>query len=532
MKLRDLVSEFTDVKSCPDIFIDNICHEASDCSNNSLLFYFLSHKGHQGIRDYKSEIEKAISRNVPAIILDSSDIWYDDDEIKQEFANRVYFISIIDLYKKAGLIASKFYGFPSKKLNIIAVTGTNGKTSISHFLKQSFSKLGYRAAVIGSIGYCAGDENLTTNMWTDYGRGYTTPHPLDLHRILSEFVNSGVQIVSMEVTSHSLIWYSLVGVKLTTVIFTNLTDDHLEYHGSTYNYAQAKRILFEPGLWPTIKSYIINANDRVGKGLIKKLRGYNLYPYSSISIVDKDFLNGYTCAFVKDVDLGLAKTNFNIIYRNNIYPIKTDLTGSYYVDNLLAVFNCLKSMCLSDEQILYCLNSVTKIPGRMEVFQKTNFPTFVIDFGHNLDGISKTLSTLRNLSLGKIFCIFGCSGGGNKKTRYSIAAVIEDNADEIIVTTSNPYNENPKDILSDIFEGFTNTDKVMVIENRPEAISYAFRNASDKDIVVVIGKGAQKFIAIGNKRVFHSDIEFVKSLYGGICSTINDKVIRLENENI
>lgn len=516
MKLEDLLLEFSDLRTFPDKVVGNIQHDVQCCDNQSLLFYFLSHKGHKQEHDYYTEIREAINRNVVAIVLDINDVFYDIRDIQRQFSSDICLIPVVELYKKISFIAAKFYEYPSEKLNIIGTTGTNGKTSISHFIAQSMDMLGHKSAVIGSIGYGVWGQNLTRSEWTDYRRGYTTPHPIDLQKILAEFVKQGVQFVSMEITSHSLIWYSLLSTKISAVIFTNVSEDHFEYHGTRYSYAEAKRMIFDPTSWSSIKRYIINVDDAIGYGIFKKLekvQGIDVYAYSPHPKNDYSVDTKLPCIYAENISLGFERTKFDIRYNDTILKVRTPLVGSYYVDNILAVFGFLKAINVEDKKISYCLNNLTKISGRMEVFKKEGFPTTVVDFGHNPDGIEKTLSTLKGLTQGNLFCIFGCPGDNNTGTCHQMASVVESYADNIIITMSNPYSEDPDKILSELFARFTVQEKVKIVRSRADAILDAFNSATKHDVILITGKGSQQYIAIGNIKIPHSDIACVESIY-------------------
>ena len=514
MKLKKLLSEFVNDKKqlfLPDINIKQLSYEVEDCSEDTLLFYYLSHRYHRENINYISEIECAIEQGVKVILLDTSDVVYDDDKIKEKFSNRVYFISIVDLCLRAGQIASKFYNHPSEKLKIIGITGTNGKTSISHILAQSLSRANLKSAVIGSIGYGVYGNKLKKKEWTDYRKGYTTPHPIDLYKILAEFVENSVDVVSMEITSHSLAWNSLEGLCIDTAIFTNLSADHLEYHGSLYLYSEAKKKLFNTNLFPNIKKYIINQDDRLGKSLIKKLAAYNTGSYKVYTYS----MNGDILSFANASGISLSAefTKFVIKCSINEYFIKTKLIGLYYVENILAVFCYLKSINITKNKILECLNNLDRISGRMETFYKSNFPTCIVDFAHNIDGINKTFLTLKSFCTKKIICIFGCPGDRNIQARSNIVSIVEKYADISIVTSSNSYSENISNILSDIKEAFNNENNLFVIEDRKNAILHAFKIASKDDIILIIGKGSQDFIVSDTKKISHNDITFVQQLY-------------------
>ena len=514
MKLQELLYGFTDTQSLPDLFVDNIQYDIEACSPNSVLFYFSSHKYKNKV-NYQLDLTKAIEAKVALIVLDSSDIFYDDDEIKLIFQEKIKIVSIVNLYKKIPGIAAQFYQFPNKKLKIIGVTGTNGKTSISHFIAKCLSYTGYQSAVIGSLGYGNIDFKLNKDQWTDYRKGYTTPHPIDLYRTLHHFVKLGIQMVTMEVTSHSMAWHSLVGLEFETLVFTNIGPDHLEFHGVLYHYVEAKKMLFDQKLFPNTKSYVINANDRIGKSLIKTLGNKtNIYTYNSHRHLDQPYhYTKHHVLYADNIKLTINGAKFDIFHPRGNDTVTTNLVGSYYVDNILAVFGVLTSLNINSDNIVKYISLLTVIPGRMQVFYKKGFPNCIVDFAHNPSGITKTLETISNITKGKLICVFGCPGDYNTLARHEIAAIVEKYVVMAIITQSNSYSEDENIILSDIAHGFKNKEKLKIINNRGEAINYAFQHSNLNDTIVVLGKGCQGSIIQGDRVIPHNDVTYIQKLF-------------------
>ncbi len=279
----------------------------------------------------------------------------------------------------------------------------------------------------------------------------------------------------------------------------------MEYHGNLFPYAEAKRILFDEKFFPSTKSYIINYDNLFGKALIKTLDPKKVLAYSKT--------NPQSALYAHSIKVDLSGTNFEISYRTTSYAIKSKALGSFNIDNILAVFGCLCSLGFEEQSIARILSSLDPVPGRMEHITKPGSASVIVDFAHNPDGVDKVLDSLKKMCTGRLFCVFGCPGGTDNSYRRHMSEAVQNYADVIIVTSSNPYQEDPQAIVHDVHRWFTNHPNIHSIVDRKDAILYAIETASPKDIIAILGKGVQDHIIFSHKKIPHNDIHFVKSIF-------------------
>lgn len=398
---------------------------------------------------------------------------------------------IANLMQLVGIFAAYQNDFPSRKLSGFAVTGTNGKTSITHWLNQAYNYLGVKSAIIGTTG-----AGIYPDI-QDYAS--TTPDPITLQQLLAGFVEHGVQIMAMEVSSHALSQGRVNGVDFSTAIFSNLTQDHLDYHKTMENYARAKELLF---YWRSLKNAVINYDDPFGKSLIAKLGSGN----SELNLISYGINGGDLCA--RDIKLTTRGSEFTLNYLENNQTICTPVIGRFNIYNLLAVFATLLVNHIEWEklpEIAACLQPVT---GRMETLVVSGFPLMVIDYAHTPDALEKALLTLREFknAAGKLIVVFGCGGNRDHGKRPLMGAVAVRYADEIIVTSDNPRNENPEIIMDEIISGMEK--KTYIRENdRYQALQKALACANSNDIILIAGKGHETYQEINGVKLHFSDRE-------------------------
>ena len=400
-------------------------------------------------------------------------------------------IPIKNLAQFIGVMASEQLDSPSNKVYVIGVTGTNGKTSICHWLNQAYSLLSNKVAIIGTTG-CGVYPQLN-----DYAS--TTPAPILLQYLFSEFVKNDVGIVAMEVSSHALVQGRVNGTKFKQAIFTNLTQDHLDYHNTMEDYYQAKKQLF---VWDGLESIIINTDDDYGLRLYGEI--------SNKSLICSYGINKNADVRAKNITTDLSGVHFDLMYKNKLSHIKTNIIGEFNVSNMLAVVASLVMRNIAFENVVQILNQLNSVTGRMEAIKLNNCPLVIVDFAHTPDALFKALQTLKNIrSCGELYCIFGCGGNRDKTKRPLMGKIASELADKVIVTSDNPRNEDPSDITDDILAGILLRKNVTVIIDRKTAILQSIKNAKCNDIILIAGKGHENYQEIGDVKHHFSDQEIV-----------------------
>ena len=368
------------------------------------------------------------------------------------------------------LFSQRFFDNPAKKMRMIGITGTNGKTSITYMLKAIFERMGEKVGLIGTIVNMIGNEPVHTER--------TTPESVDLQALLARMYQEGVQTVIMEVSSHSLALERVYGIEFDGAVFTNLTQDHLDFHGSMENYAAAKRILFE-----NARVSSINADDSHAQYMKAAAKG----TAATYGIQNKADL------MARDVQLSPEGSRFVLAAYAFRLPLLLQIPGLFSVYNALAAASVCLSMGIDMLPIKQGLESLTNVPGRFERLdtQGRDF-TVILDYAHTPDSLQSTLTTVRGFAQGRIVCLFGCGGNRDNLKRPIMGEIAERLADFVIVTSDNPRCEEPAEIISQILAGMEKTNHI-TIENRREAIYYALKNARSADVIVLAGKGHEDY---------------------------------------
>ena len=386
-------------------------------------------------------------------------------------------IAVPGLRDRLGGMADQFHARPSRDLDIVGVTGTNGKTSTVQLLAQAWHLRGKRAGSIGTLG--AGL----------YGRvvpnGFTTPLVLQVHALLAEMRDAGAKAVAMEVSSHALEQGRVDAVQFDVALFTNLTRDHLDYHGDMDSYGAAKARLFA---WPELKTAVLNLDDAFGRELLAKLPA----GVRGIGVSSRD----QQAASVRagQLHLDASGINFELQIEGQSLSVQSGLLGRFNVDNLLAVAGVLHALGDAPADIARTLARLQPIHGRMNrLGGDGKHPLVVIDYAHTPDALEQALSSLRDHAAGRLVCVFGCGGERDVGKRPQMAASAERLADRVIVTDDNPRGESGDAIVADILAGFAAPAAVTVQRDRAQAIARAIGEAGPDDIVLVAGKGHEPY---------------------------------------
>lgn len=409
--------------------------------------------------------------------------------------------AVRELAQQAGPIAACFYADPSAMQQVVAVTGTNGKTSVSLLTAETLTQLGKPCGLLGTLGYGV------------YGRllpgEHTTPDAVNVQAWLARFRDAKIRYASMEASSHALDQGRMQGVHVSVAVFTNLTRDHLDYHGNMAAYGAAKRRLFE---MPGLAHAVINLDDAFGRELAAALParialiGYTLenrrVPHAQILQATQLSLNTGGTQFDVAGDFGNGQVN-------------TRLLGRFNVQNLLAVLGVLQSLEVPFAQALTVLNQVGTVPGRMQCFGGGQHPLVVVDYAHTPDALEKALTAARAHCAGALWCIFGCGGERDRGKRPQMGALAEKLADHIIITDDNPRHEDGDAIVADILDGITHRRHLRVQRDRARAIAEALQLARSGDVLLVAGKGHEEYQIVGDQHLPYSDRDTVQRLLNG-----------------
>ncbi|MGE0384853.1 MAG: UDP-N-acetylmuramoyl-L-alanyl-D-glutamate--2,6-diaminopimelate ligase [Gammaproteobacteria bacterium] len=404
-------------------------------------------------------------------------------------------VHVRDLRAAAGRIAARMYGDPSRRLAVLGVTGTNGKTTVSWILAQSLAHLDGRGpcALIGTLGSGLPGELIPT--------GLTTPDAITLQRTLADFAARGVRAAAIEVSSHALEQDRTEGVRFACAVFTNLTRDHLDYHADMQAYGAAKARLFRA---EGLDRAVVNLDDGFGCSLAREAAGrIAIHGYT----VDGTTLPGLAgIARARRIDAGVAVTRIALEYGGRALEIRTRLAGRYNVSNLLACLATLAALGVDPDAAAEVLSRAGPPPGRMEPFGGGDAPLVLVDYAHTPDALTKALAAARSLGAGgRLWCVFGCGGNRDPGKRAPMGAIAAASADRVILTSDNPRYEEPERIMDDIELGMTGSGPFAREPDRRLAIRLAVSNAAPGDVVLVAGKGHEDYQQVGDARAAFSD---------------------------
>lgn len=487
MKLSNILKGITDLNFA-ECEISNITLDSRKAEPGCL---FCAIKGHK--IDARKFIKQAIENGVTAILADADD---------KEFINNKNDVQIIyleNLNSKLSQIAENFYNSPSKKLELVGITGTNGKTTISQLIAQWSHILGKKSATMGTIG-----NGIYGNLETAEN---TTGSALDIQQNLAEFAQQKAQTVSMEVSSHGLVQNRIKALNFKVGVFTNLTQDHLDYHKTMEEYFAAKALLFTSF---GNKFNVINIDDSWGQKLCDLIADKN----SIIAVsckqqnLEQNFKNYLYLKNVKHTNSGFefsVKSNFG-----DCQNLKTKLIGQFNLSNILQAMATMFALNFKQDELVNSIEKLQPVIGRMEVFKKANSPTLIVDYAHTPDALEKALQAVAEHKPRQLWCIFGCGGDRDITKRPLMAQMAEKYADKVIVTNDNPRTENQDNIIKDVLIGIKNDAEV--IKNRFSAIEFATNNANSNDIILIAGKGHEDYQIFGTEKVHYSDRESAQEI--------------------
>ncbi len=465
--------------------IDEVTASSREARNG---FAFLAYPG--AARDGRDFIADAVSRGVSAVLHEASDfVWQEDWKVPH--------LAVTDLKAQASRIAGIVYGEPSRTLWMVGVTGTNGKTSVSQWVAEALAMLGRKSAVLGTIGNgMVGALSPSDN---------TTPDAVVLQRLLRRYADQGASACAMEVSSHGLDQGRVNDVAFDVAVFTNLTRDHLDYHGSMEAYGEAKARLFaQPGL----QAAVINVDDVFGRALATRLAA------EGRKVIRYAVNGGSPHADLVGFDLSVSSAGLTFRVRGQGCEIRgearieSSILGAFNASNLLAVIGALLASGVSLQQAAAAAGSLRPVAGRMQTVRESNKPLVVVDYAHTPDALEKALSTVSAIvpDRGRLLAVFGCGGDRDRGKRPQMGAIAAKYADRIYVTSDNPRGEDPHRIIADIEAGMSGA-KHHAIEDRHQAIYEALNEAHAGDVVVIAGKGHEDYQIIGETKHHFSDVE-------------------------
>lgn len=460
--------------------IKEIYCDSRKCTPGSL---FIAVRGAEA--DGHSYIAKAIENGARYVVC---------EEIPQEVAGNadVEFILVKESRKAVAQIAADFYNNPSRKLKVVAVTGTNGKTSIATLLYNLFTKLGYCCGLLSTIANYVGEKR--------YEAVNTTPGPLELNQLLDEMVKAGCEYCFMEASSHAIDQERVAQIDFTGAVFTNLTHDHLDYHKTFANYLACKKKLFDTlpkGAWA-----LTNIDDRNGEVMVQNTKAE---------------IKRYSCRNWADFRVKiLEKTIEGMLLNINGKEVWCRFIGVHNASNLTAVYAAAILLGANEEEVITKISELTSVAGRLEYFKGEDEIIAAVDYAHTPDALENVLKTLKDLEpAGDLICVFGCGGNRDKTKRPEMGAIAAKYAGRVIVTSDNPRFENPDEIIADIKGGMDikARAKSLFITNREEAIKTAILTAKQGSIILVAGKGHEDYQIINGVKHHFDDKEVIKEAF-------------------
>jgi UDP-N-acetylmuramoyl-L-alanyl-D-glutamate--2,6-diaminopimelate ligase len=481
MKLYELLKDmkYELINGNIDIDVANISYDSRKVIENSM---FICIKGSNV--DGHDYIKEAIKKGALAIVI--------DEELELKNKN-ITVIKVKNSKIALASLASSFYNEPSKEINLVGVTGTNGKTTVIHYIKDILEANKKRTAIIGTLGYEFEEKEASIEKINP-----TTPESLELQGLFREFAHKGAENVIMEVTSSALAKYRVENCNFNVGVFTNLSQDHLDEHGTMENYKNEKIKLFEK-----CSIGIINLDDKISEEIIKKaackILTYGINKEADIRATDIKYKN----------DSVLFKINFKSARKE----IEVNIPGKVTVYNVLAAIGGCIGLGVSISNIIKAIQNIKYVPGRLEMIKNSANKNVIVDYAHTPDALERLLMMARETTEGRIISIFGCGGDRDKTKRKVMGMAAGILSDYCIITSDNPRNEEPMSIIEDIEEGMSiiNSDYEKIIDRR-EAIEKGLKLLKDEDLLIIAGKGHEEYQIIGKEKIHFDDGEVVREI--------------------
>lgn len=482
--LKDIIStlDVQQVQGDQNVSIQDITADSRAVKLNSL---FIALDG--ATVDGHNYIDKAVAAGAVAVIV-SKPVTVPDD---------VCVITVSDTRQAMMVCVPYFFDYPANRMRMVGVTGTNGKTTTTHMIRHILKAQGHKVGVIGTVHIMIGD--------TSYPIHNTTPDVVDLQHILHQMVQENVEYCVMEVSSHALALGRVSGVEFDTAVFTNLTQDHLDFHKTFENYLAAKCKLFEQvsasDQVKDNKGAVINIDDSYGHRVMEKTTA----PTITYSTLGKGTLNA------SDVHMSTKNSQYTVNYKGESYPVSMNTTGLFNVYNTLAAIGACLQEGISMEAIDTALKTFSSVPGRFELIEEEQDFAVVVDYAHTPDGLQNILETAKAIKENRIIIVFGCGGDRDATKRPIMGRIAAEYGDKIYVTSDNPRTEDPVQIVKDVEvgvkEALRDGTSYEVIVDRREAINHAIHDAKAGDIVIIAGKGHENYQILKNETIHFDDRE-------------------------
>lgn len=490
MTLSQLLHGFMPLPPEADCVIGNLILDSRKVQHGDV---FLACIGQ--INDGRHYIEQAITQGARAVLWDSDRTtvpiplsWRNSPS-----GQRIPCVALNNLTQLVGVLADRYYQNPSKSMYMVGVTGTNGKTSTTHFIAQAFNQV-TRCGVIGTLGWGYPGQLHESQ--------HTTPDGVTTQTWLANLRHDKAKMVAMEVSSHALDQQRIKGVSLDCAVFTNLTHDHLDYHKDMASYAQAKEKLFS---WPTLQHAVINLDDPHGASLRRLIaENVKVLSYGIITQLEKPDI------FASNIQYSSSGMRCHVTTPSGEGDLSLPLYGRFNISNILAALGVLLHNKIRLSNALSYLSQVSPVAGRMQMVTSNRHAAIVIDYAHTPDALAQALDALRDHVRGQLWCVFGCGGNRDQSKRPIMGAIAQAKADHVIVTSDNPRHEDPTEIIQQIIGGMPAPAKVTIEPDRGRALRFVLANARNNDIVLIAGKGHESYQQIGEQKLPFNDAVVVK----------------------
>lgn len=440
--------------------------------------------------DGTSFIDEAINRGAVAIV---------SDRIPTATAARVTYIQVADPRRALAKVAQRFYNFPDKSLELIGVTGTNGKTTVTNLVKHLLSTSSQRVGLIGTVNYDLGARVVPSYR--------TTPESLELYGMLAQMRDAGCRQAVMEVSSHGIDQHRVLGMQFGVAVFMNLTRDHLDYHGTLESYFSVKSRLFGVGEGGTApRAAAINIDDEYGRRLVREATAHT----KVVTFGE----NPAAVVRAENVNLGFKGTTFRLVWPEGSLELESPLIGRYNLSNLLAAFAACYAAGRDPGVIASRLKTFPGVPGRMERIEEGQPYNVLVDYAHTDDALRNALGMLRAITPGRLFVVFGCGGNRDRTKRPLMTGAVQEFADFAWATADNPRSEAITQIFDDMKAGVKDAAKITFVEDRRRAISLALDSAREGDCLLIAGKGHETYQEFADTIVPFDDRQVVRELIG------------------
>ena len=497
------LSEWVDAPSASaDLVVAGVCQDSRLCEKGD-AYLALSGATTHGYRFAQAAVDSgAVAVLVsPEVAIEYADV---TSQLQQQ---QIPVVQIDSLDEEASMLAAKFYEFPSQSLTVVAITGTDGKTSVCQFVKEALTQVGFPCGYIGTLGWGFKDYFGSTAL--------TTPDAVALQRMLATMKHFGAKAVAMEASSHGIAEGRLNDIEIDVAVLTNLGRDHLDYHVSEEAYREAKAALFS---WPSLKAIVVNGDDKLGQALMaedSQSKSIDVHAFATVSTANS--INDQAIFYLsKGIELNKAGLNFELVDGTTSFEIFSSLYGRFNVENMSACYAVLRACGHAANDSSDALQMLGRVPGRMEPFSEFAQPTVIVDYAHTPQALSAAVQAVREHARGEVWVVFGC-GGDRDPGKRALMGKAAEAADHIVVTDDNPRNENPSHIRLMIVNGLEKPSAALEIGNRERAIQYAIWHAQPDDVVLVAGKGHEDYQIVGAQKLEFSDRIVVQRLLKEAC---------------